>query len=223
MNKIPKTAGIIILLLMLLPLPLKAQFIDNKFSLYAAYTRGNFSGEPEIRDNDFIMPSLFSNYSHHQGWQLKGLYKLHPWFSTGLCLSGRSSGNWQFPKPAPVIMAFENHSLSQKSVGLVLRIHTAHVPQGVFNRLRFYFDLTPEGGSSRIYRKWHSEETSAFYGLSASAGIDININQLAGFYLAGSYYQSNIRGNYFLDKGFRGYMLQGGIFLKLARDPWLIF
>ena len=206
------------------PLQGSAQFIENKVDIQLGASLGGLNGPSTINENGFILPSLFGNFYRYYGYGLKANYQVQRKWSVGAGVSLRQSGNWSYLEDN----TYEGSANTQQVLSIHIRVHNGFSALGIFNRVKFYAELAPEIGLSLLKLRYPivfaygenfpMRESTAFFGLKATTGIQAIIAPRVGFFLAISYHESWINGLLFNDKRFGGHQLEGGFFFRLSED-----
>ncbi len=208
---------------------LKAQFIENKVTLHVDLIAGSFSGESMVKDNGFMMPSLFSNYAGSYGFVIGGTYRFNTYLSAGLSMSNQWAGSWEYAKYSE----YSESKNYQLFVSPLLRLHTPAKDLGLLNRVRIFLEVAPGIGISRLtledplllvipgdaVSEDLLKESSVFYGVKATTGVKFVINPRTGLLLGYSIQTNGTNDNLlFPDKKFSANYIKLGVFFRFNED-----
>ncbi len=204
--------------------PAKAQFLDNRLSVYAAFSSGTFPGDHWAESGGLVTPSLFANYSGNTGISTSLSYDLTEWFAATLHASAHTAGKWDHPESE----LYHKAGLQYYYVAPGLRLQSPYRQLGFLNRGRLFAGFSYGGGQMTLdllkpvmtilwgQRRPSSPdgETTFYHGWKASAGFQYTINPSFGFYAGYSLHSNRIDGLFFTDTGFKASILEVGVFLR---------
>ena len=216
-----------------LSLTCKAQVIDTKVSLHAAYFTGIFHGKPQVQENNFLYPSLYSNMNNIHGFKLKIMVNPQRNISLGIGTSSLYAFGWDYSDSA----VYQGAEINMRSLAPVLQYHTALSNHGFFNRGKMYAEISPLAGYSdldlmdplfEIYDTLGriippKESHDLFFGIAATLGLEWAITQAVGFTLSYSYQYNWINAALYADNHFVFSRIHAGISLKLIKDKHFIY
>ena len=202
----------------------KAQFLDNRLSVYAAFSTGTFPGDYWVDSSGLVTPSLFANYSGTTGISTSLSFDMNEWIAATLHASIHSAGNWDHPESE----LYQRAGLQYYYVAPGLRLQSPYRQLGFLNRGRLFAGLSYGGGQMTLdlhnpvmsilwgQRRPSSPdgETTFYHGWKASAGFQYTINPSLGFYAGYSLHSNRIDGLFFTDTGFKASLLEVGVFLR---------
>ena len=137
---------ILICLLAILGIKAYSQLLEDKTNVYMSYQRALFLGNELFNDQGTISPSFYSNLTSNNGFNFKHLIKISPNFSTGYKFGFLAAMNWQSDK----YKSYDDSKSTTINFQPVIQIHNKFQENGLYNRLKFYGELSPLIGLSMV-------------------------------------------------------------------------
>ncbi|MEE4197776.1 MAG: hypothetical protein V2I54_09035 [Bacteroidales bacterium] len=213
------------LFLLFTPLFSLAQIIDNQLDIQVGFVYNSFYGEEEIRENDFIFPSVYNNMENHSGYSVRASYKFKPMLSLGLGLSASHLSGWD-DEHYPL---FSPSSLTNFLFLPLAKFHTPFYESGIFNRLKLLVEVSPHIGVSHI--AWEQplfviesetgtmngpmEQNDLIWGVQGSVGIEFTLWQDAGVFCNYGVSQHWVDSKLYNDSSAFSSFIEAGMVLKL--------
>ena len=205
-----------------------AQVIDNKINVNLGYGIGAFIGDEKAQDGNFILPSLFNNYSSAAGYFLKGTYKFKPALSASLEINGVNASGWSMEE----YLDYEGSSLNTFSIAPGIQFHNKFKDVGFANRFKLYGEIALVFGSAQVslgheifeiqkagvHVQSPMEESTPFIGAKLNAGLDYKINNYCGLFLDVSLNQNWIDAKFYGDRHFLIMRINAGFSIYLNKD-----
>ncbi len=205
--------------------PVKAQFLENRLNIYAAYSTGMFQGDLWVNSDGLVTPSLYANMSGTKGLSSYVSFEVHEWIAATLHVSAHSAANWNHPESE----LYQNADLHYYYLAPGLRLHSPYRQLGLLNRGRLFAGVSYGGGQAVLGLsepmmivvpgqgdpEFPDGETNFFHGWKASAGFQFTMTPSFGLYAGYSLYANRINGSLFTDTGFKTGLLEVGLFLRL--------
>jgi hypothetical protein len=191
---------------------LGAQVLNNKMDLFVGTTYVSFHGSEALNEDNFIYPSLFSNYSSQKGVLFKGMYKLGSIICIGVGADFNSSSEWE----SESFNEYDNSKISLYSVYPAFQLHNRFYETGLLNRFVFNIEITPIIGlselnlSQSVYDIQNNNGTVSqpmnskdfYYGLGGSTGMTLSLTNFIGFFVNYSIQYNRIKSPLYVDKEF---------------------
>ncbi len=205
--------------------PAKAQFLENRLNIYAAYSTGMFQGDLWVDTDGLVTPSLYANMSGTKGLSSYVSFEVHEWIAATFHVSAYFADNWNHPES----WLYQFAELRYNYFAPGLRLHSPYRKLGLLNRGRLFAGVSYGGGYTTLDlfepmmivvpgqgdREFPDGETRFFHGWKASAGVQLTITHNIGLYASYSLHSNRIDGLLFTDKGFKTGLLEVGLFLRL--------
>ena len=211
----------------------KAQWIDNKINIYAGYQTGMFRGNKQVHDGNFVFPSLYGNMNNSNGMFTKISCNCHPFISYGLELTHLIASDWKYDSN----QVYTGSEIRMNSMAPVIQLHSKFLQKGVFNRFRFFIELSPVIGisdftSSRQLFNIQSSVDSisapkksndVFYGFKGNAGIEWAFSQSTSLMISYSLQHNWVESILYSDTHFTVSQLKIGLLFKLMKDERFLY
>jgi len=224
----------ILIINLLLSFIVHAQLIDNKLNIYLSYSVGSFWGSETINEDNYITPSLYSNYNNLSGFSLKGLVNAKDILSFGANFDYQSANNWNSSN----YVDYENSEVQLYSITPLARIHNKFKEKGLFNRLKIYGELGPTIGisslslSQSLYNirtddnndfSHPMKDGNIFLGLKGAVGFEYSFTQSFGCFLSYSYNLNWISSKFYNDKNLKSSIINVGLVVKLKKNKYFYY
>ncbi|MGV8096146.1 MAG: hypothetical protein AB2L24_30200 [Mangrovibacterium sp.] len=204
-----------------------AQVIDNHFSISAEYVTGVFYGKEDIKEKDFIYPSLYNNFTNLSGISLNASYKIHPHISLGINMDLLDASDWEYDDHSD----YTGSEIKLKSMAPLIRIHNKFSNINFSNRGKIFIEAGPVIGLSRItlanplfdIRDGNYPTSSPMrsedplYGIKGGAGLEWGITQSVGIIATYSIQRNWVSSKLYSDSSFTSSQLSLGLVMKLMK------
>lgn len=219
-----------LLIVSLLSNNIEAQVFANKLNIYLSGGLNKTIGNTEINDNNFITPALLNNYKTGTNYNLKGTYKLYPFFSVGMQLKQTNFTEWENSKDSTL---YKNSNSKITTFAPVIKVQTPYKESGFFNRFALYAELKPTLGNIKleldkpinsIINSSGNEiepilsSTDFIYGVGASVGVEMNISNRIGLFSDFSIDFHKVDAELFNEKKFLYTSINLGVIIKLFTE-----
>lgn len=205
-----------------------AQLLNNKLNIYAGYSFGMPSGRKYIDNGSFQFPSLFSNLNF-KAISVQGLYKVNKFMSAGIRVESMKGVDWDLNSST----IYNGAEASFIFLSPVIQVHNSFQENGVLNRLKLYLNIQPIFGQAsitiknplsglqyeglQIFETGLSDQPNTF-GVSASGGIEFNINQKTGIYTVYSFVQHWLQSSLSMDADFELSKIEIGFYYRFLKN-----
>jgi hypothetical protein len=209
----------------------KGQLIDNKINIYLSYFNGLFHGDNQIHDGNFVFPAFYGNLNNIKGASIKALYKGHQNISYGITLSQSFASDWNYINEE----FYLDSKVEMQSLAATIQLHNKFSPHGIFNRFKFYLEISPTFGLSNFSSsnelfvvKGTNITTPAssndfYYGFNGSTGIECAFTQAIGMLISYSLRYNRVQSILYNDDHFTVSQLNVGFFIKLMKDKRYLY
>jgi Outer membrane protein beta-barrel domain len=211
----------------------EAQFIDNKIYIYAGYLNSNFEGKEVIEENSFMFPSFYSNLNKTYGFSAKATYSFHKYISIGLGFENLNGSNWEYEG----FEEYANATTNIFSISPIIQFHNDFKFSGIFNKLRFTFELSPTIGWSSLSLQNQiitvqttsdsiihpTQSNNQFFGLNGALGVEYSFNQSYGIFANYSYHYNWIEATLYNDSHFSFTQLNFGLIIRFKKDKRYLY
>jgi hypothetical protein len=210
----------------------KAQFIDNKINISASYNIGVFHGDKQVHDRNFIFPAFYSNLSNIKVASIKALYKGHQNISYGITLSQSFASDWNYKNEE----FYLDSKAEMQSLAATIQLHNKFSPHGIFNRCKFYLEISPTIGlstfssSNELFVVHGTDNITTpvtsndfYYGFNGSTGIECAFTQAIGMLISYSLQYNRVQSILYSDDHFTASQLNVGFLIKLKKDKRYLY
>jgi len=217
----------IIILIFFTSISANSQVIENKLNLNLSSGICNVNGEISIIEDNYITPSLYSNYSFVYNYNAKMIIHAYSYISYGIKINSISFNNWN----NIITDTLFNLSNTKNFVfAPTIQIHNRFKEKGFFNRVKVYIEVSPSIGKSTLrlntpvfYVQSGSGteqspllETKDFIlGVEAGGGIELALSNGFGIFSNFSYTYNKVNSAFYNDKHFSYTSLNFGFFVRL--------
>ena len=192
-----------------------------------------FHGDEQIQEGSFKFPSFYNNLNTLKGYSLKALYKAHQNLSIGIEASLMNASDWKFNNN----IFYSESKVKMQSLAIPIQLHSKFSEYGIFNRSKFFIELSPVIGKSSFSSDKELFDTTGsnsntsspklsfdqFYGLIGTAGIEFSISQSLGFFISYSLQYNQVKSLVYNDEHVLFSQLKIGIFSKLSKDEKYLY
>ena len=225
---------IIILTYTLMSIVTRAQLIDNKFNIYISSSLGNFMGAKTINEDNYITPSLYSNYKNFFGFSIKGMINSREIISYGLNYDYQSANGWTLSN----YTEFENSEIQLHTITPLIRIHNKFKEQGFFNKIQIYLEIGPTIGISNLTLSqtlfdvqsndgsdfsYPMKDSNTFWGIKGTIGVEYSFIQDFGLFFS---YANNINwisSKLYNDNTFSYSSINVGLIVKFIKNKYFYY
>lgn len=210
----------------------KGQLIDNKINIYLSCFNGLFLGDNQLQDENFIFPAFYSNLNNIKGASIKALYKGHQNISYGITLSQSFASDWNYENEE----LYLGSKVEMQSLAATIQLHNKFSSHGIFNRCKFYLEISPTIGLSTLSSSNElfvvqgtdniitpTKSNDFYYGFNGSTGIECAFNQAIGMFISYSFQYNRIQSILYNDDHFTATQLNVGFFIKLMKDKKYLY
>lgn len=223
----------IITISLLLSSLVNAQLIDNKLNIYVGASYGGFMGPETTNENNYISPSLYSNYNSLVGFSIKGVANIKDYLSYGLEYNFLRASDWT----SLHYSTFDKSKVNLHSITPLVRFHNKHADTGVFNKLKMFAECGPTIGisnlslSKAIFEIQTSKnntsppmsENTFFAGLKGTVGLEYSIMQGGGLFLSYSYGADWVTSKLYNDNLLKQSSLNVGFIFKFKKNKYFYY
>lgn len=210
----------------------KGQFIDNKINIYIGCNNGIFHGDNQINEGSFMFPSFYSNLNNVTGASIKALYKGYQNISYGIALSQSFASGWNYENEE----FYLGSKTEMQSLAATIQLHNKFSQHGLFNRCKFYLEISPMVGfsafssSNELFVVHGTDNITApttsndfYYGFNGSTGIECAFNQALSMFISYAFQYNRIQSILYNDDHFTVSQLNVGFFIKLMKDKRYLY
>lgn len=213
--------------LLLIACSTNGQMLDTRLSINLSISSVSPSGDRVYREDQFTMPSLYSNLATGQGLALESVYKFKSWASAGVRLTQINATDWQSDNSA----LYSNAVTTLRMVSPLLRFHNRFSNTGWKNRLTFYAELSANAGRSNVTihdflrfngaqllapARWMTEDN--FYGGAVAAGLSFHLSRTLLVFSDYQFSQNFISSGLYPDTEITYFQLRAGMGIRLLKD-----
>lgn len=223
-----------IILLIALSSTSYSQLISNKYNIYFSYSFGNFLGAETINEDNYITPSLYSNYSKLSAFSVKGLLNSKEYLSYGINYDYQSAYEWTSSNYSD----FENSEIKLHSITPLVRFRNKFSEMGFSNRFIAYGEIGPTIGLSSLSLSQSLfdiriddnnslshplKDENIFWGIKGTIGLEYSFIQSIGCFLSYSYNMNWVSSKYFNDKTFKTSFINVGVVMKFNKNKYFYY
>jgi hypothetical protein len=205
-----------------------AQLIDNRIDLSLGVGYISFFGDRKIKEDNFISPSLYPNYSDLRELSFKVLVKQNKLYSLGLSLNSLDASGWKNSGSS----LYDNSKIKQVGLSPVMQIHTKFTEIGVFNRIKIFLEIAPTIGLSELALSNQlfdiqdqngsvpqpMDSRDLFYGIKSNVGFELSLTRAFGLYFSYSIQQNWVKSKLYNDSKFSYSNLGLGLVVRLEKN-----
>ena len=136
----------IIIISLFLSVVVHAQLIDNKLNVYIGASLGNSLGTETVNSDNYISPSLYSNYKVLAGVSVKGVVKAKDFLGYGLSYNYQRADGWESLNYSD----FDNSTVNLHSITPLIKFHNRFTDKGLSNRFVFFIECGPTVGLANL-------------------------------------------------------------------------
>ena len=211
-----------------------AQLISNKFNISLSYSFGSILGTETVNEDNYITPSLYSNFKNLSGFSFKGLINSKDYISYGINYDFQSANEWTTPNYTD----FKNSEIHLHTITPLVRFHNKFSEMGFSNHFIAYGELGPSIGISRLIlsQSVHDIRTddnnslshpmkdeNIFWGFKGSIGLEYSFTQSIGFFLSYSYNMNWVSSKYYNDKTLKSSFINVGFVIKFSKNKYFYY
>jgi len=204
-----------------------AQLLENKTNLSLSYQRALFMGGEMFNSKGTIAPSFYSNFKQANGLVVKETQKISDHISVGVSVGLLSASGWQSRNYA----SYDGSKSTTMSFQPVFQYHTKFAKSGLYNRLKWYGELSPVLGWSTLDISNHMFEivgdknplnqvvnsNKLSYGVQVGVGGEYALTNKLGLLLNLSVQQSYIHSPMFIDNKYTLSSINIGMYYNLSK------
>ncbi len=208
--------------------PAKAQFLDNRLNIYAAYSTGMFRGDLWVESDGLVTPSLYANMTGTSGLSSTLSYEVHEWIAATFYMGAFFADDWTHPESR----LYQFAELRYYYFAPGLRLQSPYRKLGLLNRARLFTGVAYGGGYAALdlfapvmiiepgqgTPEFPDGETNFFHGWKALAGVQLTITHNIGLYASYSLQSNRIDGLFYTDKAIKTGLFEIGLFLRLMEN-----
>ncbi len=224
---------LIILTYILAGLAVNAQLIDNKFNIYVSSSLGKFIGGETIKENNYITPSLYSNYRNIFGFSIKGFRNFKENYGYGVNYEFLYGNDWNSTNYTD----FDESKIHLHTITPFFRIHNKFRSNGPFNKLHLFIDCGPSVGFanlslSKTLFEIQTEETNSnspmldnsfLTGIKGYAGVEYSFSQSLGLFISYSFSKDWVSSKFYNDKSIKSSLVHFGLVMKFSKNKYFYY
>lgn len=211
----------------------QAQLIENKLNIYLSYSIGNFLGTETLNEDNYITPSLYSNYNKLTGFSVKGVINSKDFLSFGINYDYQSANEWTSSNYSD----FDGSKIQIHSITPIIRVHNKFNENGLSNKLLLLIECGPTIGfsnlslSKSLFEIQTNESNSIppmsdnnfIAGLKGTLGFEYSFVQSMGIFFSYSYNMNWVSSKFYDDKSIKNSLINIGIVMKFNKNKYFYY